>query len=96
MNNFSVSIDKYITSEPYNDGFDEFVEMVYEEYSDDFYNQVYELDTNFENSEIENNWLNKLFDKKIPYVYSEEDFKDIAKFSAAMIERAYNLYLKNN
>jgi hypothetical protein len=72
---FAQSLDRYLTTPPETN--DEYFGLIYENYSEDFYNNLKE----FEDSELENKWINELCDKDIsPYV------------GAKIIERAYNLF----
>jgi hypothetical protein len=74
------SLDRYLTSEPV-DTFTPYCEKVLDAVSDDFYNKHYD-NSGFENSDTENRWLNKLFDKG----YSPEE-------AAKIFERAYMCYI---
>jgi hypothetical protein len=77
------NLDEYITNIPIDD-FTPYYEEVYESFSNKFYFNVYENSNKFENSELENKWLFKLFNKEIePYKASN------------IIERAYKLYNVN-
>lgn len=80
MENFKIGLDKYLTTEPVDD-FTPYCEEVYDCFSDEFYLEVYEKNSKFENSDLENKWLNKLFNKEVkPYKASK------------IIEKAYKSY----
>lgn len=79
---FKKSLDIYLTTEPDN-GFDSWLNLVYEYFSDDFFDKV-ELNIIGHNNNHLDKWLNKLF------LYSY-----MPKESAIIIERAFNLYIKN-
>ena len=70
------SLDQYLTNPP-DDGFDLWVEQVYQNYSDKFYESI----GDFEDSTVENFWLNKLSGKS-------------PQTAARIIERAHSLYYK--
>jgi hypothetical protein len=80
MNAFQISLDRYLTSSPYEDGFDGFCDLVTERLSDDFFelneDWVMEWDGVF------NKWVNKCFYKK--------SF-DVNK-TARLIERGHALF----
>lgn len=84
MNEFQRSLDRYLTTEP-EDRFTPWVEDVYNAYGEDFYKMAYgdsdKAIPHFEDSTVENGWLNKLYDKG----YSPEQ-------AAKVIERAYSMY----
>ena len=98
MNNFQQSLDRYLTSEP-EDDYTPYVEAVIDAYSEEFYQKI--DGTKFEDSDIENKWLEKLnrklkyedfdVDKEgnvIPCTSGYLEITDIAK----IIERAYKIY----
>ena len=70
MNNWKASLDRYLTSEPPDD-FTPWVEHVLDNYT-------INMNTEFEDSEIENKWLNYLYDKE----YSPKE-------AARLIEKTY-------
>jgi len=101
MNNFKQSLDRYLTSEP-EDFYTPYVEAVINAYSDEFFVLIEE--SKFEDSELENKWLQKLHRKLeqedfdinedgdlVPVTSGYLKIDDIAK----IIERAYNIYCKN-
>lgn len=73
---FSTDLDKYLTTPP-DDGFDTYFELVYEHYSENFYNNI----GDFEESEQEHKWIEKLYDQDIQ-----------PEIASLIIERAYNIY----
>ena len=103
-NKEKVDLDRYITSEP-EDNFTPWVEMVFNEFSDEFYKEAYEDRTDFENSKAENDWLNKLYDRQEYEDYEDDDggegnvtkiFGDITPEKAArIIEPAYKILIRN-
>lgn len=76
---FKEDLDKWITREPYDDGFDNWCEQIDNEISDEFY----DLHTDWLNEYdgISNKWMNKLFNKG----YSSTE-------ASIIIERGFNLY----
>lgn len=81
--NWKQSLDRYLTSGPPDDGFDDWAdELIDKKLSDEFYNQHEEWI--LDHSGQCNKWINKLFNKNT----------DIEN-SAKIIERAYKLYLKD-
>jgi hypothetical protein len=76
---WKVSLDKYLTSEPF-DGFDNFCEMIIGNHiSDCFYQQ----NEDWLYSEQCDKWLNKLYKKDIALSYC-----------AMIIERGFKIYIK--
>lgn len=71
-------LDAWLTTPP-EDGFTEFCEVVNEYYSDAIYSEMENCE--FIESETENKWLNKLFNKLYP-----------VGDSARLIERAFRRY----
>lgn len=101
MNSFQQALDRWITREP-EDNFTPWVEQVMNHFTDEFYKEAYEDRDDFEDSDLENKWLNKLFDRQQYEDY--EDFEtgttkiygDITPEKAAqIIMRAYNIFVKN-
>lgn len=80
MNNFSINLDKYLTNPPLDD-LENYIEQVYENYSECFYNDL----GSFEDSEKENELLSKLYEKDVN-----------PSKAAEIIERFYYLYIKEN
>lgn len=78
---WKISLDRYLTTEP-EDGFDEWVDEVFDSFSDPFYENHEEW--LMEQEGICNEWLNKLYFKKDR---SPED-------SSKIIERAFYLYVR--
>ena len=74
------SLDRYLTSGPPDDGFDQWCEQTTEEFSEDFYNE--HEDWIMENSGKCNKWFNELF----------YHFELTPKHAARIIEWAYNSY----
>jgi hypothetical protein len=75
VKSFAQSLYRYLTTPPESN--DEYFELIYNNYSEEFLED-------FEDSELENKWINKLCEKDIDPV-------DGAK----IIERAYRLYTSN-
>lgn len=79
--NWKTGLDKYLTSSPDDDGFENWCDEIDTLFSDEFYNQ--NEDWIMSSSGQCNKWLNSLFKKgKEP------------KESAAIIQRAFNIYIK--
>ena len=78
MNNFKISLDKYLTT-PLEDGFDQWCDIVVESFTDDFFEKnkdwVMEQNGQFER------WVNKLINRE-------------PKQAAQIIERAFRRYVK--
>jgi hypothetical protein len=93
---WKASLDRYLTTPP-EDGFSEWVEAVVEEFSDEFYQDAYEERTDWENSDLETSWFEKLSNNAI---YEDLDSdgnwatfgRHTPKSAAQVIERAYKLY----
>jgi len=80
---WKIGLDKYLTSPP-NDGFGDFSEEVVGNcITDEFYNKNEDWINEYDG--VCNKWLNKLFDKGISH-----------KYSAIIIERAFNIYIKTH
>lgn len=77
---WKISLDKYLTSEPSNDEYDGFCEMIIGNHITD---EFYRKNEDWLFSEQCDKWLNKLYKKDIPLNYS-----------ALIIERAYKIYIK--
>ncbi len=77
MNNFQVSLDRYLTTPP-EDGFTGWYEQVIEHLSDDFYTR--NEDWVEEEGGMCTDWLNRLFDRS-------------PKEAATIIERAHRMYV---
>ena len=58
MERWQISLDKYLTTEPY-DGFDGWCDEVIENFTDDFFNE----NEDWIDSELCDTWLSKLQDK---------------------------------
>lgn len=72
-------LDRYLTTEP-EDGFTPYAEQVIDKLSDEFHREAY-VTGDFENSDTENRWLEKMFRR------------DVAPEQAAkIIERAYKIF----
>lgn len=99
MNNFQTSLDKYLTTEPYDGEFETYVEQLYENVSQEVWNHMEE--NGFLNSDTENYWLNKLYSK-----LAEDDWDDegnpirigylTIEEAGAMIERSYRYHFMKN
>lgn len=77
----AIAIDKYITSIP-EDDFTPWCEQVYDSFTEEFYyDEAYQEHVGWENSELENQWLNQLFNK-------EKEPEEAAR----IIERAWRFY----
>jgi hypothetical protein len=76
--NWKASLDKWITQEPYDDGYENYFEQLVESFTDSFY-EINEIWIVYETKQIDK-WVNKLFHKHTP------------QHSAKIIERAFNLY----
>jgi len=57
MDNFKLALDRHLTAEPYNDGYEEWCELVAEHYSEHF---IERHDVDFD---VCCDWEDKLFDK---------------------------------
>jgi len=81
MTGWKTSLDRYLTTPP-DDPFQNWAEAVIEYFSDKFYekNDYWILD----NKGQCNRWMNKLYRKSQP-----------PKRSAKIIERTFNIYIKN-
>jgi len=96
MESWKASLDRYLTTPP-DDGYDCWVEAVVESFSDDFYKEAYEDRDDWEGSDTETNWFNKL-ENNAKYEDLDENgnwamFGTHTPESAAkVIERAYKLY----
>jgi hypothetical protein len=79
--NFSVSLDRYLTT-PFDDGFDNYFEAVTEKLSSEFFddNEEWVL----EDRGQYNTWLNRCY-------YQKQSGKNI-KETAQVIERAHRIY----
>jgi len=76
---FSTDLDKYLTTPPESN--DAYNEAIYENYSEEFYDNI----GDFENSDLEHKWIEKL------------DFKGVSpKIASQIIERAYSIYFKKD
>ena len=86
LTEFKKSLDGYLTAEP-EDAFTPYCEMVYEAFSDSFYERVYETNLlvgiGFPNSNLETKWLEKVFRKGLE-----------PKLGAKIIERAYTFFIE--
>lgn len=81
---WKVSLDRYLTSGPDDDGFDNWCEAVIESISDEFYEKNEDWINKY--GEVSNEWFNKIFKRK-DYLTPKE--------SAKLIERAHRLYIKS-
>lgn len=81
MNSWQKSLDKYLT-EPPDDGFDNWAEVIVDEFSNSFYDEYYYWINDTSTHAQCNEWMNTLFYKKGA---SPED-------AAKIIERAFFLY----
>jgi len=78
--NWRKNFDKYLTSPPDNDGeFNEYYELVIEEFSDDFY--YFNEDWILISTTQFDKWLNRVYDKGL-----------FPKDGAKLIERAFKFY----
>lgn len=98
MENWKQSLDNYLTSAP-EDNFTPWVENLLEQVSDEFYRDAYENRTDFENSELESKWLDKL-NRNMKY-HDLDDNGNMVEFgkydlrqAAKVFERAYQIYVK--
>jgi len=75
---WKIGLDKYLTQEPCDNGYEDYFEDVVESFTDLFYNtnESWIID---ETEQIDR-WVNKLFYKHEP------------KYSAKIIERAFKIY----
>jgi len=79
MENWKIGLDRYLTSGPPDDGFNDFCDLTVEEFSQKFYDE--NENWIIEETEQIDNWLNKLFSKG----YSP-------KQTAQIIERAFYIH----
>jgi hypothetical protein len=95
-----IALDRYLTSEPQDD-FTPWVEQVFENYSDEFYDEAYEKRDDWENSTLETSWLERLHSRAMYEEYNLEGAKEVygtmtTELAAKIIERAYRFFkLKN-
>ena len=81
--NWKNSLDKYLTSEPY-DNFDVWAEAIQESFTDQFYNNNEEWVLEYDGQC--NKWMNKMFYKN---QWSDVQPIDVAR----IIERAHSIYI---
>lgn len=81
MNFDRQALDRYLTTEPFDNDWEGWVEQVYDNYTDDFFNNIGQ----FENSSLEAMWLERL--------YAREKSPEQA---ARVIERTHRLCKINN
>lgn len=96
MDNWKISLDRYLTSEPQDD-FSPWVELVINNFSDEFYKEAYEDRTDWEDSELENKWLNKLYNLQVFVDVDDkgrlyETGRHTPESTAKLIERAFRIY----
>jgi hypothetical protein len=86
LTDFKKSLDRYLTTEP-EDSFTPYADAVIDAFSDSFYERVYEtnllIGVGFPNSNLENKWLEKVFNKGLD-----------PKLGAKIIERAYTFFIE--
>ena len=82
---FETDLDKYLTTPP-DDGFDVFCEGVIEAISDSFFfkNDIWIIE-----AELSADWLEKLF------IQNRLNANETFSHCANVIERAFNIYVKN-
>ena len=77
--NWQQSLDRYLTSGPPDDGFEDWTEKVTESFTNDFFDENDEWIVEYDGQC--NSWFNKLFDSDCE-----------PEYAAKLIERAFKLY----
>lgn len=80
MFNFKESLDKYLTSEPSDDGFSEWSENVVDNFSDEFFQKNEDW---IMNNEMCNRWMNNLFSNE----YEPQE-------ASKILERMFSVFIE--